>query len=92
MKCRVAVTDRLPNGPMRVALSVGSTSDRFGRQLVDLIKSIVPEAHPNFLSGASRGRETLIRVDAREFPQELISVSWKKQAIDDFAKFNEVHY
>lgn len=96
LRTRITATDSLP-GPtpiMRVAVSIGQDAPpAFPTKLRDLMAR---EFHCrpdeiNLLHGKDRGRESLIRIDARIIPPSFVQSHWQRIVIEDFRRFNQSH-
>jgi len=93
LRTRISATDALPPPTpfMRVAISVGGQSPKFAARLRELMAAEFkcdPDSI-NTLEGTSRGRETIIRADARLVPRSYLQSHWQRIVIEDFRKHNE---
>jgi len=91
---RLSVADRIPDNRLRIAMSVSPRADRFGRELLALLKKqfrIAPE-RCNYLEGPGRQRETMIRIDADAVPGALFTSAWQSILHQEFSDFNKTHF
>lgn len=89
---RIRPTDRTgTDGPLRIAVSFSTGADEFAREFQAILENNFSVRRINFLSGTSRGRETMLRIDPVDLsllPSKMFSISWKQMLLDDFAKYN----
>jgi HKD family nuclease len=90
VRTRISVTDRYPNGDLRVAISASGSATRFAKQFQKLLLELFDsdESHMTLLDGADRNRETLIRFDPAIIPPEFLLSPWQQLVVDDFKKYN----
>lgn len=89
IRSRISETDREgTKGPLRVAISISRDADKFARELSALIKKHIGVKKVPILYGKPRGRETMIRLDPCDLPNNFFSIYWKRILLKDFASFN----
>jgi len=90
LRTRITATDRLPDSYTRIAVSVGGKATLFAEQLRDLMADefACPSDRINFARGSSRGRENMLRIDARLVPVTFLRSHWQRIVVSDFRDYN----
>lgn len=90
---RVSEADRVAMaGPLRIQFSISPNAEIFGQQLYETIIQEFKLERPNYLKGARRGRESMIRLEAQEVPTQLFTSAWQSILHADFARYNIQHF
>ena len=93
LRTRISATDALPPPEriMRLAVSVGGKAPTdFAANLRRLMAAEF-DCDPgriNLLDGSSRGRESIIRIDARLIPRNYLESHWQRIVVEDFRDYN----
>ncbi len=81
---------------MRISLSFSGAASKFSEDFMKILTQRLKMKHVNLLPGASRKRETMIRLDpvdiVRNKHVNFSSLYWKKLMIDEFSSYNKLTF
>lgn len=91
-RARLSGADRYPNGPLRVALQLGTYAVEFGDQIVKILQEDFNVTSAKLQLGSNRGRDNLIRMNPEDLDPSFFSSYWQSLLLKDFQLYNQEHY